>query len=78
MTKKLFLMGCVFSALFGCATNKEQRLYEVRMMSGESLYAKNEPQVSEDGYYHFKDVNNQSYIIRENLILFIEPESFKK
>ncbi len=58
--------------------NSNQKLYEVRMMSGDSLYAKSKPTLEEDGYYRFNDVNKQRYIINKDLVLFIEPTTFKK
>lgn len=78
MIKRLLLVSMVIGVVSGCTFRSEQRLYEVRMMSGERLYAKRKPKIDGDGYYRFSDVNNQTYIIRKNLILFIEPTSFKK
>ncbi|UJF24511.1 YgdI/YgdR family lipoprotein [Suttonella sp. R2A3] len=69
---------CSMALLLGaCGFIKTQSLYEVRMTSGERLYADNRPSL-DDGYYTFYDVNDQKYIIRENLVLFIEPAKFKK
>ncbi|PIE81885.1 MAG: hypothetical protein CSA10_01270, partial [Cardiobacteriales bacterium] len=68
MTKKILLISYLFGMLGGCVFSSEQQLYEVRMMSGERLYAKSKPKIDNDGYYRFKDVNNQSYIVRKNLI----------
>ena len=53
-------------------------LYEIRMMSGDTLYAKSPPVLNEDGYYRFDDVNDQRYILNKNLVLFIEPARFKR
>ena len=47
-------------------------------MSGDTLYAKSEPKADADGYYRFADINNQSYVIGKNLVLFIEPASIKR
>lgn len=47
-------------------------------MSGDTLYAKREPKADADGYYRFADVNNQSYVIRKNLVLFIEPAGIRR
>lgn len=63
--------------LGACGFMKTQSLYEVRMTSGERLYADSRPTLDE-GYYTFYDVNEQKYIIRENLVLFIEPAEFKR
>ena len=76
----------VFSALFfltACQAfqdiaGDEQRLYEIRMMSGTSLYSKGKPKLDKDGYYRFEDINKQTYIIKEKLVLFIEPSRVKK
>lgn len=76
------IVSCVLLVLLaGCNLNpfrSEDRLYEVRLMSGDTLYAKREPRVDADGYYRFSDVNDQTYVIRKNLVLFIEPASIRR
>lgn len=78
---KILVPYVLFALLAGCNLNpfrSEDRLYEVRLLSGDTLYAKREPKVDADGYYRFADINNQSYVIRKNLVLFIEPASIKR
>lgn len=76
----LLSMLAVFVLLSACATfsSDKHKLYEVRMMNGDSLYTRSKPNLDADGYYRFDDVDNQHYIINENLVLFIEPSEFAK
>lgn len=78
---KVIISSLVLIFLAGCSLNPfrgEERLYEVRLLAGDTLYAKREPKVDEDGYYRFSDINNQTYVIRKNLVLYIEPAKFKR
>ena len=70
----LYLLGCsVFSGF-----SDSNQLYEIRMMSGNSLYSKSKPKLDSDGFYRFDDVNNQNYVIQQRLVLFINPVKVKK
>lgn len=79
---KILFSGVLLVLLSACSSfnpfRSEDRLYEVRLMSGDTLYAKREPKADADGYYRFADVNNQSYVIRKNLVLFIEPAGIRR
>lgn len=79
---KTLFSGMLLLLLAGCSNfnpfRSEDRLYEVRLMSGDTLYAKREPKVDADGYYRFSDVNDQSYVIGKNLVLFIEPAGIRR
>lgn len=78
---KVLVPGVLLALLAGCNLNpfrSEDRLYEVRLMSGDTLYAKREPQADSDGYYRFSDVNDQTYVIGKNLVLFIEPTGIRR
>ena len=67
----------LFFLLSGCSGfSAGHGLYEIRMMSGDTLYAKSSPVLDRDGYYRFDDVNGQRYIINKDLVLFIEPTRF--
>ena len=67
----LLLQGC---SLF----RSEQRLYEVKMMAGDVLYAKNSPKLDGKGFYRFRDVNGRDYKVKSNLVLYIKPARFKR
>lgn len=73
LTVALFLTACSNLSL-----SDEVKLYEVRMMNGDSLYTRSKPSLDDDGYYRFNDVDNQRYIVNKNLVLFIEPSKFAK
>ena len=80
---KKILLFSVMSFLTACETmsnlaGDENRLYEIKMMTGGSLYAKTKPKVDADGFYRFEDVNKQSYSIKKNLVLAINPAKVKK
>lgn len=62
----LFLSACNIGS-------REQGLYEIGMLNGDSLYSHSRPKIDDDGYYRFDDVNKQRYIVNQNLVLFIEP-----
>ena len=73
--------ACLVSllCLFGCSGfSNSNQLYEIRMMSGNSLYSKSKPKLDSDGFYRFDDVNNQNYVIQQRLVLFINPVKVKK
>lgn len=75
---KSLAAGLIFFLLSGCgALSAGHELYEIRMMSGDTLYANSSPVLNQDGYYRFNDVNGQRYIINENMVLFIEPKRFE-
>ena len=67
----LLLQGC---SLF----RSEQRLYEVKMMAGDVLYATSSPKKDAKGFYRFSDVNGRDYKVKDNLILYIKPAKFKR
>ncbi len=67
----LWLSGCI---TFG----DDKQLYEVRLINGDSLYARSRPKLDDDGYYRFNDVNKQRYIVIDDQVLFIEKSSFKR
>lgn len=78
---KVFTPFVLFVFLAGCGLNPfrgEEKLYEVRLIAGDTLYAKRQPKIDDDGYYRFSDINNQTYVIRKNLVLYIEPAKFKR
>lgn len=65
--------------LGACQTfSSSKQLYEVRMMSGDSLFAKSKPKLNDDGYYRFNDVNGQRYIINKDSVLFIEAQDYQR
>ena len=74
----LLLFACFFAACGGDFISDENRLYEVRMMNGGSIYAKSKPKLEADGFYRFNDVNKQEYSIKKNLVLSIAPAKVKK
>ena len=67
----LLLQGC---SLF----RSEQRLYEVKMMAGDVLYATSSPKKDAKGFYRFSDVNGRDYKVKDTLILYIKPAKFKR
>ncbi|MBR1374924.1 MAG: hypothetical protein IJ566_02440 [Cardiobacteriaceae bacterium] len=80
---KKILLFAVISFLTACESmsniaGDENRLYEIKMVRGGSLYAKSKPKADADGFYHFEDVNKQSYSIKKNLVLAITPAKVKK
>lgn len=70
----MFFLAVLLSACSGVQRNQ---IYEVKMLSGETLYAQSKPVLRDDGFYHFSDVNKQSYIIKNNFVLYVEPVSLK-
>lgn len=69
-----YLSLVLFFFLSACNLgSREQSLYEIGMLNGDSIYSHARPKIDSDGYYRFDDVNNQRYIINQNLVLFIEP-----
>lgn len=64
-------------ALTGCGLMNTQSLYEVRLTSGERLYAEHNPELKDD-FYEFYDVNDQKYIINRASVLYIEPAEFPR
>lgn len=63
--------------LAGCGLMNKQSLYEVRLTSGDRLYAESKPELRED-FYEFFDVNDQKYIINRSSVLYIEPSEFPR
>ena len=53
-------------------------MYEVKMMAGDVLYAKNSPKLDGKGFYRFRDVNGRDYKVKSNLVLYIKPARFKR
>lgn len=79
--RELLCAAVVSVFLSACTTlsfSDKHKLYEVRMMNGDSLYTRSKPQLDGDGYYRFDDVDNQHYIVNDNLVLFIEASEFAK
>lgn len=72
--------ACILSALWliGCVSIGSNKLYEVKMLNGGMLYAESKPVLHDNGYYHFQDINKQSYRIKKELVLYVEPVSFKR
>ena len=70
----------LFSAaivLAGCGMLNKQSLYEVRLTSGDRLYADSKPELKDD-FFEFYDVNDQKYIINRSSVLYIEPSEFSR
>lgn len=63
----ILLNGCI-----GSLADKHT-LYEIKMLTGDSLYTRAKPKLDNDGYYRFQDVNEQSYIVNSKTVLLIEP-----
>ncbi|MDO4435390.1 MAG: hypothetical protein Q4B71_03105 [Cardiobacteriaceae bacterium] len=76
MKPYLYLTTLLFLAACSGLSNKKS-LYEVKMMSGETLYTPQQPKL-EEGFYHFDDVNKQRYLVKENLVLYIEAVEVKR
>lgn len=75
--KPYFHLGLLL-LLSACAgLSQHKGLYEIKLMSGETLYSQQNPKL-EDGFYHFDDVNKQHYLVKENLVLYIEPVEVKR
>lgn len=74
----LSALSILLSACANFSLSNEMKLYEVRMMNGDSLYTRSKPVLDNDGYYRFNDVDKQRYIVNQNLVLFIEPAKFVK
>lgn len=75
--KKMITLFFTVSLLAGCGALSKQSLYEVRLTSGERLYAESKPELREDSY-EFYDVNDQKYIINRSSVLYIEPSEFSR
>ncbi|MDO4642944.1 MAG: hypothetical protein Q4A74_03810 [Cardiobacteriaceae bacterium] len=76
--KKRFFFLLLPLVLQACVFRSEQRLYEVKMMAGDVLYARSEPKKDEQGFYRFKDINGGDYKVKDNLVLYIKPAKFKR
>lgn len=69
----------MFVLIAGCSwMGTKKSLYEVRMMNGDTLYSPSKPNLDNDGYYRFYDVNDQQYILNKNLVLFIDQTTVEK
>lgn len=76
MTKILPLaLGALLLA--GCSFSNQKTLYEVRLMSGHTLYAESKPALR-DNQYTFDDVNDQHYALSKDDVLFIEAKKFSR
>ncbi|MBV7434274.1 YgdI/YgdR family lipoprotein [Cardiobacteriaceae bacterium TAE3-ERU3] len=76
MKKRITLFFAVM-VLAGCSVLNSHSLYEVRLTSGERLYADSKPELKDDSY-EFHDVNDQKYIINRASVLYIEPSEFSR
>lgn len=76
MKRYFYLSSLLF--LSACAgLGQHKGIYEIKLMSGETLYSQQNPKL-EDGFYHFDDVNKQRYLVKENLVLYIEAVEVKR
>lgn len=80
--KKIVILTAFCTLLSACSVmnmvRPDNRLYEIRMMNGDTLYARSEPKLNDDNYYRFNDINNQRYILNKNLVLYIEPAKVQR
>ena len=76
--KKLVFFVVLPLLVQACTLRSEQGMYEVKMMAGDVLYAKNSPKLDGKGFYRFRDVNGRDYKVKSNLVLYIKPARFKR